>query len=85
MYAIYSAVAFVTIANTVTEAGRFRFIKPQSHRACDIAATKQIDNRREVAEVAARFYKGRSKIGDRSPYKISRRQSFWHARKTSRV
>ena len=41
---------------------------PQSLQPhCDLAATKKSDNRREVAEVAARFYKGCSKVGNRSP------------------
>ena len=39
-----------------------QYLKAQSHRACDPAT----DNRREVAEVAARFYKGRNKIAARS-------------------
>ena len=44
-------------------------IKPRSNGACDPAATLprlKNDNRREVAEVAARFYKGRYKVAARS-------------------
>ena len=33
---------------------------------------------------AARFYKGRNKVGDRWLYKISLGQAFEHAQKTSR-
>ena len=51
---------------------------------CDLSATKKIDNRSDVAEVAARFYKGRNKVGDQSPYTISHGQSFGQAQKTSR-
>ena len=29
-------------------------------------ATEKIDNRREIVEVAARFFKGRSKVADQS-------------------
>ena len=59
-------------------------LKPWSHRACDLAATKKIGIRGEVAEVTVRFYKGRSKVGDQSPYTISCGQSFELAQKTSR-
>ena len=41
-------------------------LKPWSHRACDLAATKKIGIRGEVAEVTVRFYKGRSKVAARS-------------------
>ena len=36
-------------------------LRPRSHKACDLAATKN-DNHREVVDVAARFYKGRKKV-----------------------
>ena len=59
---------------------------PQSLRPRrDLSATKKKnDNRREVAEVAVKFYNGRNEVADRSPNKISRSQSFEHAQKTSR-
>ena len=49
------------------------FVKPQSNRACALAVLEKIDNGGEVAEVAARFNNGRSKV-DRSLHKICRRQ-----------
>ena len=39
--------------------GLAKALVPQSYRPRhDLAVSKKIDNRREVAEVAARFYKG---------------------------
>ena len=48
--------------------GQTLFLKPQSHRACDLAATLpqlKINNCREIAEVGARFYKGCNKLAAR--------------------
>ena len=63
-------------------------VKPLFHRACHLAATslalKKNDIHREVAKVAARFYKGCSKVADQSPIKISHHQPFEYAQKTSR-
>ena len=73
--------SFILTFNTVKN--KHKAPGPQSLRPhCDLAGTKKIDNRREVAEVVARFYKGSSKVGDRLLYKISRGQSFEHAQKT---
>ena len=48
------------------------FVGSQSYRASDLAATKENDNCREVAEVAAKFFTQRSQQG-RSNVVIVRR------------
>ena len=68
---VYTVCLSITISKAAVQHG----LRP----ACDLSVTEKNDNCREVAEVAARFYKGPSKVADQNQLP----QSFEHAQKTS--